>query len=172
MYTVSHSSYAPPVKCPRCFTKMLASIILYDILLYDILPIWWHWKIKIMTLSAQLMTNTIVQRRLCPNMFHLIIPWSLYEGIWKVVSMVFYLSNWFTNPIMCGITLKSYLSSISWHKFNEDIIMQIQKYYCEYLYCLYTGRRKISVEIYNIIFWKVCRTLTIGHEIRYFCTSW
>ena len=34
------------------------------------------------------------------------------RGIWKVLSMVFYLSNQFTNPIMFGIILKSYLSSL------------------------------------------------------------
>ena len=49
------------------------------------------------------------------------------RGIWKVLSMVFYLSNRFTNPIMFGIILKSYLSSMLWHKFHEDIIMQTQK---------------------------------------------
>ena len=49
------------------------------------------------------------------------------RGIWKVLSMVFYLSNRFTNLIMFGIILKSYLSSILWHKFHEDIIMQTRK---------------------------------------------
>ena len=49
------------------------------------------------------------------------------RGIWKVLSMVFYLSNRFTNAIMFGISLKSYLSSMLWHKFHEDIIMQTQK---------------------------------------------
>ena len=29
-------------------------------------------------------------------------------------------------------------------------MMQTRKYYCEYMYCLYTGKRKISVE--NITF--------------------
>ena len=43
---------------------------------------------------------------------------------WEVLSMVFYLSNRFTNPIMFGIILKSYLSSRLWHKFHEDNIMQ------------------------------------------------
>ena len=33
-------------------------------------------------------------------------------GIWNVLSMVFYLSNRFTNPIMFDIILKNYLSSI------------------------------------------------------------
>ena len=33
-------------------------------------------------------------------------------GIWKVLSMVFYLSNQFTNPIMFGIILKNYLSGL------------------------------------------------------------
>ena len=34
------------------------------------------------------------------------------SDIWKVLSMVFYLSNQFTNPSMFGIILKSYLSSL------------------------------------------------------------
>ena len=46
------------------------------------------------------------------------------RGIWKVLSMVFYLSNRFTNPIMFGIILKSYLFSMLPHKFYEDIIMR------------------------------------------------
>ena len=46
------------------------------------------------------------------------------RGIWKVLSMVFYLSNRFTNFIIFGIILKNYLSSMLWHKFHEDIIMQ------------------------------------------------
>ena len=46
------------------------------------------------------------------------------RGIWKVLSMVFYLSIRFTNPIMCGIILKNYLSSMLWHIFHKDIIMQ------------------------------------------------
>ena len=37
----------------------------------------------------------------------------IYEGVWKVLSMVFYLSNQFTNPIMFGIILKRYSSSYS-----------------------------------------------------------
>ena len=43
------------------------------------------------------------------------------RGIWKVLSMGLYLSNQFTNPIMFGINLKSYLSSMLWHKFHEAI---------------------------------------------------
>ena len=46
------------------------------------------------------------------------------RGIWKVLSMVLYLSNRFTDPIMFGLILKRYLSSMLWHKFYEDIIMQ------------------------------------------------
>ena len=45
------------------------------------------------------------------------------RGIWKVLSMVFYLSKRLTKPIMFGIILKSHLSSMLWHKFNEDIII-------------------------------------------------
>ena len=38
-----------------------------------------------------------------------------------------------------------------WHKLHEDIIMQRRKYYFEYMYCLYTGKRKLSME--NITFY-------------------
>ena len=48
------------------------------------------------------------------------------RGIWKVLSMVFYLSNLFTNPIMFGLILKRYFSSMLWNKFHEDIITQTQ----------------------------------------------
>ena len=37
-----------------------------------------------------------------------------------------------------------------WHKFRGDNA-DTKKYYCEYMYCLYTGKRKISVE--NITFY-------------------
>ena len=47
------------------------------------------------------------------------------RGIWKVLCMVFYLSNRFTNPIMFDIILTNHLSSMLWHKlFHEDIMMQ------------------------------------------------
>ena len=49
------------------------------------------------------------------------------RGIWKVLSMVFHLSSRFTNFIMFGIILKSYLSSMLWRKFHEDIMMQTRK---------------------------------------------
>ena len=58
------------------------------------------------------------------------LPARLYiytRGIWKVLSMVLYLSNRFTNPIMFGIILKSYVSSMLWHKFHEDSKMQTRK---------------------------------------------
>ena len=41
------------------------------------------------------------------------------RGISKVLSMVYYRSNRFTNPIMFGIILKSYPSSMFWHKLHE-----------------------------------------------------
>ena len=72
------------------------------------------------------------------------------RGIWKVLSMVFYLSNQSANPIMFGIILKKYLSSLLKHEFHEDVMMQTRKYYCEYMYCSYTRKRGISVE--NITF--------------------
>ena len=49
------------------------------------------------------------------------------RGIWKVLSMVFYLSNQFTKTIMFGIILKSHLFSMLWHYFHEDIIMQTRE---------------------------------------------
>ena len=49
------------------------------------------------------------------------------SGIWKVLSMVFCLSDRITNPFMFGIILTSFLSSMLLHKFHEDIIMQTQK---------------------------------------------
>ena len=39
------------------------------------------------------------------------------NGIWRVLSMVFYLSNQFTNHILLGIILKKYLSFFIEHKF-------------------------------------------------------
>ena len=45
----------------------------------------------------------------------------------KRPCMVFYLKSRFTNPIMSGIIFKSFLSSMLWHKFHEDIIMQTRK---------------------------------------------
>ena len=48
-------------------------------------------------------------------------------GIWNVLSMVIYLSNRFTNPIMFGTILKSRPFTTLWHKFQEDIIMQTGK---------------------------------------------
>ena len=36
----------------------------------------------------------------------------MYEGIWKVLSMVIYLSNRFINPVMFVTILKSYFSSM------------------------------------------------------------
>ena len=52
---------------------------------------------------------------------------SYTRGIWKVLSMAFYLSNRYTNPIMFGIILKNFPSSMLWHKFYEALIMQTRK---------------------------------------------
>ena len=46
------------------------------------------------------------------------------RGIWKVLSMVFYLRNRFTNPVMFGIILKRYLTTMVWQNLYEVIIMQ------------------------------------------------
>ena len=48
----------------------------------------------------------------------------MHEGHLEILSMVFYLSNRFTNPILFDIILTNYLFSMLWHKFHEDIIMQ------------------------------------------------
>ena len=68
-----------------------------------------YWQRQVEPQWAQLNTNT---RRGCTR------------GIWKVLSMVFHLSNRFTNPIMFDIILKNDLSSMLWHKFHEDIMIQ------------------------------------------------
>ena len=73
---------------------------------------------------------------------------NLTRGIWNVLSMVFYLSNQFANPIMFDISLKSYLTSMLCHKFREDIM---QTRMVSYMYCWYTGKCIISVE--NITFY-------------------
>ena len=49
------------------------------------------------------------------------------RGIWKVHSMVTYLSNRLTNSFIIGIILNSYLSSMLEHNFQEDVIMQVRK---------------------------------------------
>ena len=48
---------------------------------------------------------------------------------------------------MLGIIFKSYISTMFWHKFHENIMMQIRKILLliNALY-IYTGRRKISEE--------------------------
>ena len=106
------------------------------------------------------------------------------RGIWKVLSMVFYLSKRFTKPIMFGIILKNYLSSMIWHRFYEDMIMQTRKIYCEYMYCLYTEKRKISVEnitfyllksvqnINNISWNKIILCHLIGHNLVQLLHNW
>ena len=34
-----------------------------------------------------------------------------------------------------------------------------QNYYCEYMYCLYTGKRKISVENITFYLWKIVQNI-------------
>ena len=50
--------------------------------------------------------------------------WYTTRDIWKVLTVVFYPSNQITNSNMFCILLKNYHSSMLWHKFQEDIIMQ------------------------------------------------
>ena len=85
-----------------------------------------------------------------------------YEGIWKARSMVFYLSNRFTNPIMCGIMIKSYLSSMLWHLFHEDAIIQRRKMsFLIYALIVYWKTQNFSGK-YNFLHFKKCA----DHEIR------
>ena len=69
------------------------------------------------------------------------------RAIWKVRSMVFFLSNRLTNSSMFGIILNSHLSSMSGHKFHDNVVMQTRIYCCEYVYCLCTVN-----EIHNVYF--------------------
>ena len=92
---------------------------------------WWH--VAVVVLCIFLTVSTMDWSAVCGislpyTLTFLASSVSTYtRGIWKVLSMVLYLSNRFTNPIICGIVLKSYLSSMLWHKFNEYIIMQTRK---------------------------------------------
>ena len=74
---------------------------------------------------------------------------SYTRGSWKVLSMVFYLSNVFTNPILCLVSF---------------LILQYRQviYYCEYKYCLYTRKRKFSVE--NITFYPLKSVQNINNK--------
>ena len=100
-------------------------------------------------------------------------PWALWRGqisfnlnnwgIWKVRSMVIYLSNRFTNPIMFCIISKNHIFSMLCHILHEVIIIQTRKYYCKYMYCLYTGKRKISVE--NITFYALKSVQNINNSL-------
>ena len=72
-----------------------------------------------MTFTLRLIRTNLAYRATAKN--------RVTRGIWKVLSMGLYLSNRFTNPIMFGINLKSYLSSMLWHKFHEAIKMQTRK---------------------------------------------
>ena len=48
------------------------------------------------------------------------------RGIWKILSMVQYLSNRITNPFMFGIILNSYLSSMLQNEFEMEGVWQAQ----------------------------------------------
>ena len=50
--------------------------------------------------------------------------WLITRAIWKVRSMVFFLSNRLTNPFMFGSILNSYLSAMSGHRYQDNIVMQ------------------------------------------------
>ena len=42
------------------------------------------------------------------------------------------------------------------HKFNEDVIIQTQKYYCEYMYYLYSGKHQNFNGIGNFLPFEKC----------------
>ena len=69
--------------------------------------------------------------------------------IWKVrTCQVFSLSNLITNPFMLGAILRSYLKvSFLYVRTNlhEDVVER-NIFYCEYMYCLYIGKNKISID--------------------------
>ena len=67
-------------------------------------------------------------------------------GIWKVLSMVFYLSNQFTNPIMFDIILKNFLFSMLWHKIQKCKPEQTE----DNSYNLPMGQSKFSC---GLMFW-------------------
>ena len=80
------------------------------------------------------------------------------RGIWKVLSMVFYLSNRFTNPILFGIILKSYLC---WGtNYNADTKNIIVRNTC--IVCILESA-KFQWEIQHFTFSKVCRTFSFIH---------
>ena len=83
--------------------------------------------------------------RLFCSKFHLIVFLSSFtRGIWKVLSMVQYFSNWLTNPFLLGIILNSYPCSL-WHV--QDISLK-------YIYCLAIGKRKYSMKLIISLFQK------------------
>ena len=52
------------------------------------------------------MANVKVEKKKTAKLLHFGYSFKQPRGIWKVLSMVLYLSNRFTNPIMCGIILQ------------------------------------------------------------------
>ena len=46
------------------------------------------------------------------------------RGIWNERSMIFYLSNLFTNPFMLSIVLNGYIPSMLGYTFHKDDVMQ------------------------------------------------
>ena len=55
---------------------------------------------------------------------------------------------------MFGIISKSFLPLCYSTNFMKMLWYKQEKYYCEYMYCLYTGKRKISVENITFYLWK------------------
>ena len=65
--------------------------------------------------------------------------------------MVFYLNKRLTHSIMFGIILKSFLSSMLWHTFHEDIIMRTRKKLLSIHVLFVNWKKQISVK--NITFY-------------------
>ena len=84
--------------------------------------VWWPSNRRFLRISDiyNLNLNHYIHKVLTSMLLHT-------RGIWKVFSMVFYLSNRFTNPVMFGFIWKNYLSPIIWHNFHKDIILQTRK---------------------------------------------
>ena len=78
------------------------------------------------------------------------------RGIWKALSMVFYLSNRFTKLTMFGTILKNNLSSVLWHTFHENIILQTRKILlCIHVLFVYWKTQNFSGK-YNFLPFEKC----------------
>ena len=90
------------------------------------------------------------------NFMLILSPVYATRAIWKVRSMVFFLSNRLTNPFMFGINLNSYLSSMSGHKYHDNIVMHVRNI-LPWIHVLFGYWKKQNVnEIYNFLPFEKC----------------